>query len=282
MEKPCLLSLKAHAKINLYLCVGKKRSDGFHDMCSLMQEISIADDMTVCTNDSASCLLRVFGADIGDDNSIFRAYNAFKGYTGLDVGVDVSLLKNIPLGSGLGGASSDAASLILAMDAILGTRLGYDELLSIALEVGSDVPFFLKGGVARVEGRGEKVSPCEPCFSSFLGIVVFPGFPSYTAEAYALLDASRQKEMGNVLPSECVDLFSKAPFNSFEAPLFERYPTLKEIKNVFLTFAADFTLMSGAGSSIYGLFSSWENAKEAWNFLSDRWAKCSFFIPIEK
>ena len=282
MKKPSFLSLKAHAKINLYLGVGKKRSDGFHDICSLMQEISIADNLGVALSDSNSCLLKVFGADIGDDNSIFCAYNAFKSYTKLDVGIDVSLLKNIPLGSGLGGASSDAAALILAMDALLGTKLDYGELLSIALKVGSDVPFFLKGGIARVEGRGERISPCEPRFLGFVGIVVFPGFASYTSEAYTLLDASRQKNDSNLLPLEGVDLFNKVPFNSFETPLFARYPLLKEIKDVFLTFAADYTLMSGAGSSVYGLFSSWEDAKRAWRYISNKWVKCSFFIPIAK
>lgn len=282
MKKPDFLSLKAHAKINLYLGVGKKRSDGFHDICSLMQEISVADDMKVLLNDTDSCSLRVFGANIGDDNSVFSAYNAFRNYTKLDVGLEVSLLKNIPLGSGLGGASSDAASLILAMDALLGTKLSYSELLSIALEVGSDVPFFLKGGTARVEGRGEKVAPFESFFSDFVGILVFPGFASYTAEAYALLDASRKAEDDDVPPLEGVDLFNKVPFNSFEAPLFERYPKLREIKDVFLAFAANFALMSGSGSSVYGLFSSWKCAKEAWDYISNKWDKCSFFIPIEK
>ena len=271
--------LHPHAKINLCLEVGKKRADGFHNISSLMQEISISDDMKVSLSKTDTCI-NVVGAEIGEDNSLKQAISAFKRNTGLDFALNVSLIKRIPLGAGLGGASSDAASLILAMNEILNTNLGYEELLKIALEVGSDVPFFLTGGSAKVEGRGEKVSPCK-LDASYVGLLVYPGFPSFTKGAYEMLDSMREEEKVSV-GLDGSSLFDVELFNSFEKPLFERYPALKEIKNDFLTFACDASLMSGAGSSVYGLFRSWEKAKAVQVAFLEKWSNCDFFIPIEK
>ena len=273
------LVLHPHAKINLYLEVGKKRTDGFHDISSLMQEISVADDMVVSLSDSETCI-NVLGAEIGEDNSLKKAYLAFKKITGVDFSLNVSLIKRIPLGAGLGGASSDAASLIMAMNELLNTRLSYEELLRIALEVGSDVPFFLTGGSARVEGRGEKVFPCK-LNTSYVGLLVYPNFLSFTKEAYDMLDSEKERR-GEFVDLSGFSLFDSELFNSFEAPLFERYPTLKGIKNDFLTFASDASLMTGAGSSIYGLYRSWEKARVAQAVFLEKWSNCNFFIPIEK
>jgi len=268
-----------YAKINLHLEVGKKRADGFHEISSLMQEISICDDMVVSLSDVETCI-NVAGANIGNDNSLKKAICAFSKTTGLKFHLNVSLIKRIPLGAGLGGASSDAASLILAMDKLLKTNLSYEELLGIALEVGSDVPFFLTGGSARVEGRGEKVYPCK-LDRSYVGLLVYPNFPSITKEAYAMLDCDKGR-MYETIDLEGFYSFDSKLFNSFEKPLFERYPELKEIKDDFLTFASEMSLMSGAGSSVYGLFSSWEKARDAQLSLLKKWSNCNFFIPIEK
>ena len=271
--------LHPHAKINLHLEVGKKRTDGFHDISSLIQEISISDDMAVSLSKTDTCI-NVIGAEIGEDNSLKKAVSAFKKVTGLDFALNVSLIKRIPIGAGLGGASSDAASLILAMNEILNAGLCYEELLEIALEVGSDVPFFLTGGSAIVEGRGEKVIPCS-LNTSYVGLLVYPGFPSFTKEAYDMLDSRIERHRESV-DLKTASLFNSELFNSFEEPLFERYPTLREIKNDFLTFASDASLMSGAGSSIYGLFRSWEKARFVKTIFLEKWSNCDFFIPIEK
>ena len=271
--------LHPHAKINLHLEVGKKRTDGFHDISSLIQEISISDDMVVSLSKADTCI-NVIGAEIGEDNSLKKAVCAFKKVTGLEFALNVSLIKRIPIGAGLGGASSDAASLILAMNEVLNAGLCYEELLEIALEVGSDVPFFLTGGSAIVEGRGEKVVPCS-LNTSYVGLLVYPGFPSFTKEAYDMLDSSIERHRESV-DLKTASLFDSELFNSFEEPLFERYPILKEIKNDFLTFASDASLMSGAGSSIYGLFRSWKKARFVKTIFLEKWSNCDFFIPIEK
>ena len=271
--------LHPHAKINLHLEVGKKRTDGFHEISSLIQEISISDDMMVSLSKTDTCI-NVVGGEIGEDNSLEKAISAFREATGLDFALNVSLVKRIPVGAGLGGASSDAASLILAMDELLETELEYEKLLEIALRVGSDVPFFLTGGTAKVEGRGERVAPCN-LNTSYIGLLVYPGFPSFTKEAYEVLD-SRMEGYSKCVDLDTVSLFNSKLFNSFEEYLFERYPVLKEIKDDFLTFASDACLMSGAGSSIYGLFCSWERARQVQKIFLEKWSNCNFFIPIEK
>ncbi len=276
------ISLSPHAKINLHLEVGKKREDGFHEISSLMQEISISDEMTVGLADSNGCNLRVLGSSIGEDNTITRSFYAFQKVTGIRHGIDVSLLKKIPIGAGLGGASSDAASLIQAMDRLFDTRLEREKLSEIALEVGSDVPFFLTGGSAIVQGRGEKVKRTR-LETSYVGILVYPEFPSFTKEAYQLLDQRNEdRHDKSELDIEAANLFESPLFNHFETPLFARYPELKEIKDSFTNFACDFALMSGAGSGVYALFRDWEKAKNAHYSLAKKWKNCTFFIPVEK
>lgn len=271
--------LHPHAKINLHLEVGEKRADGFHEISSLLQEISISDDMVVSLSNAETCI-NVVGAEIGKDNSLEKAIRAFKKIANLDFALNVSLIKRIPMGSGLGGASSDAASLILAMNDLLKANLCYEELLKIALEVGSDVPFFLTGGSAKVKGRGEKVSPVR-LNASYIGLLVYPEIHSSTKEAYKMLDSSREEKKEEV-DLDSASLFDCRFFNSFEKPLFEKYPVLKEIKNDFLTFASDFSLMSGSGSSVYGLFRDWQKARVVQTLFSKKWSNCNFFIPIEK
>ena len=275
------VNLTPYAKINLHLEVGRKRDDGFHDISSLMQEISISDEMVVRLSDSNECNLKVLGAELQEDNTVNKAYKAFRRVTGIKKGIDVSLLKRIPIGAGLGGASSDAASLILAMNKLLDTNLKYEQLVEIALEVGSDVPFFLKGGSAIVEGRGERIKT-KRIEASYVGILVYPGFESFTREAYEMLEAKDGMVATSPLNLEASNLFETKFFNHFETPLFLRYPELKEIKDSFLNFACDFVLMTGTGSGIYALYRSWEGAKIAWDYVSKKWENCTFFIPIEK
>jgi len=275
------LSLTAHAKINLHLEVGKKRDDGFHEIVSLMQEISISDEILVHLSDSDKCNLQVLGCEVGEENTIVKAYRAFQKITGIRFGIDVFLLKRIPIGAGLGGASSDAASLIVAMDWLLGTRLEHKTKIEIACMVGSDVPFFLSGGSACVRGRGEIVERIR-LHGAYVGILIYPDFPSFTKEAYEMIDGKCGISKGESIELTTFHLFETQFFNHFELPLFLRYPKLKEIKEDFLNSGCDFALMSGAGSAVYGLYRSCAKAKIAQDYLSKKWKNCAFFIPIEK
>lgn len=110
---------------------------------------------------------------------------------------------------------------------------------------------------------------------------MYPNFLSFTKEAYDMLDSEKERR-GEFVDLSEFSLFDSELFNSFEAPLFERYPTLKGIKNDFLTFASDASLMTGAGSSIYGLYRSWEKARVVQAVFLEKWSNCNFFIPIEK
>ena len=112
-------------------------------------------------------------------------------------------------------------------------------------------------------------------------LLVYPEIHSSTKEAYIMLDSSNEEKKEEV-DLDSASLFDCRFFNSFEKPLFEKYPVLKEIKNDFLTFASDFSLMSGSGSSVYGLFRDWQKARVVQTLFSKKWSNCDFFIPIEK
>ena len=153
-----VLELRAHAKINLTLEVLGKRDDGFHDIVSIMQTIDLHDDVTLKRADDIT--LTCDDPDLaGEDNLALVAARKLKEVTGVDRGVDITLQKHIPVAAGLGGGSSDAASVLNGLNDLWELELELGALEEIATEIGSDVPYFLSGGTALVQGRGEHVVP---------------------------------------------------------------------------------------------------------------------------
>ncbi len=261
------ISVSAYAKINLHLEVLNKRVDGFHNIASVFQPISLCDELLIEeTPNSSKC--NVFSPlfDLPEENTITKAYSEFAEFTGVTSAVNVKLIKNIPVGAGLGGGSSDAAALLLALNGIFNTKLSSEELKNIALKVGSDVPFFIENRTSIVTGRGEIIKPF-PLQPSYFGVLVFPEIHSSSKTAYSLLKKTEQDKTGSTIDLEnyyCQDCCDWAFFNSFEEVLFEEYPKIKKLKQDILLNGADFALMSGAGSSVFGLFKDEKHAKRAY------------------
>lgn len=283
------VSVTAYAKVNIHLKVGKKRASGFHDIESIFQEISVADELSVSIADTFS--LSVIGADLPERNSLSSAYNAFCRATGFDRGLRVVTVKTIPFATGLGGASADAVALLKAMDGIACTNLSVQNLQEIAASIGSDCPFFVTGGAAFVTGRGETVHPL-PSKTAF-GILLVPALKSSTAEAYSLLDKMR----GNVADSfasspdrkrQLVDLFGEPMKrwtegqihfeNDFESVICNIHPEVRQAKADLLTAGAVFAQMSGSGSSVFGLFTDMQKLQRASVSLKRRYHYCEPFI----
>ena len=277
------VSLKAHAKINLHLEVLGKRSDGFHDLVSVFAPISLADELLMQRiPDKKECKVLSPLAELPVENTITRAYEEFKNFTGISEGVSVRILKRIPEGAGLGGGSSDAASVLLGLNDMFSADLKEEDLRAIALKIGSDVPFFLRNGAAVVKGRGEEIKRLS-LFSDYFGILIYPGIKSATPRAYSLLG---RKELEKPNPAFNPELFCGKDcrewpfFNSFEDVLFNEYPAIKKAKLDLLTYGADFALMSGAGSSVFGLFKDEKTVKNAYSKLFAEYPQCFFFLLL--
>ncbi len=277
------ISLKAHAKINLHLEVLGKRSDGFHDIVSVFAPISLADELLMQRKpDKKECRVLSPLAELPAENTITRAYEEFKNFTGISEGVSVRILKRIPEGAGLGGGSSDAASVLRGLNDMFSTGLPEEDLRAIALKIGSDVPFFLGDGAAVVQGRGEEIKRVSVS-SDYFGILIYPEIKSATPRAYSLLG---RKESEILNPAFNPELFCGKDcrewpfFNSFEDVLFNEYPAIKKAKLDLLTYGADFALMSGAGSSVFGLFKDEKTAKNAYSKLFAEYPQCFFFLLL--
>jgi 4-diphosphocytidyl-2-C-methyl-D-erythritol kinase len=283
------ITISAPCKINLHLRVSGRRPDGFHDIESVFQLISLADELSVSVSaTTASFTLVSPRMELPPVNTVSRAVDLFRGATGIDAGVRIDLDKRVPAGAGLGGGSSDAAAALIALDRLFATHLPREALVGMAEKIGSDVPFFLSSPAAIVEGRGERISPISPR-SDLSGVLIWPDVHSSTAEAYRMVDwwYGDEKRASIEWPSVAVleKLYhapvSSWPFrNSFSDPLDAAYPVIGEVKGALHSAGALFTEMSGSGSAVFGLFDDEKAAEAAQISLSTRWKQCVKFVLL--
>ncbi|HSV55678.1 MAG TPA: 4-(cytidine 5'-diphospho)-2-C-methyl-D-erythritol kinase, partial [Magnetospirillaceae bacterium] len=183
--------VEAPAKINLHLEVRDRRADGFHDILSLFQAVSLVDTLELNIEEGSEAVRLAGSFDCQEaENTIVRAARAFKDASGARGGLSIRAEKRIPAGAGLGGGSSDAAAVLKALNEAYGRPLAASRLGALGAALGSDVPFFLGGACAVVSGRGEFIEPAE-AREDYRLVILFPGFPERTVEAYAVLDAAR-------------------------------------------------------------------------------------------
>jgi 4-diphosphocytidyl-2-C-methyl-D-erythritol kinase len=292
------VKIPAPCKINLHLWVGKRRPDGYHDLRSLFAALDFGDvlEFELLKNPGICEILTDWqipspfpkGAAGQKDlppseNIVYKAVSLFRARTGFDRGLRIRLEKRVPLGGGLGGGSSDAAAALRALNILADTGLGREELGEIALSLGSDVPFFLEGGTALVSGRGESIEAL-PVPSGLSVLLVNPGFPSPTAAAFRRLDQWRERNGGFPEPDLPRDRLIPA---LADCP--ENWPYVNDFLPVFLARGdeeagaycrlisllreegADFTGLSGAGSTCFGIFKDRKMAEKAAGVLLKQW-----------
>jgi 4-diphosphocytidyl-2-C-methyl-D-erythritol kinase len=180
-----ILCVRAPAKVNVYLEVLGRRPDGYHDLYTVMQAVSLCDELSFAPRADGAITLRCDRADLGDpdQNLVTRAARALQAHCGVQRGADITLRKRIPVGGGLGGGSSDGAVTLLALAHLWALDVSPDELAGLAAGLGSDAAFFIRGGAAVCEGRGERVTPLA-CPSPMHYVIVAPPCHSATAEVY--------------------------------------------------------------------------------------------------
>ncbi len=259
------ISFLAPAKLNLSLQVFGKRSDGYHEIRSLMVPVTFYDEVTV---EAAPAGVAVDCdapfVPTGAANSCHRAAVLFREWAGVPSGVRIRLRKAIPAEAGLGGGSSDAAATLKGLSALTGRRPPPEVLLSMAARVGADVPFFTQGCAALVEGFGERLTPME-WNVPFHAVIVLPAFGLSTREGYGRLRRGpADPPAGEGVPS-FRDLSDVAACvrNDFEEAWEAAYPEIAGIKRDLLAAGARAAGLSGSGSAVFGLFGSADAAREA-------------------
>lgn len=272
MERSILkqgLKLSAPAKINIHLEIGHIREDGFHELCSVFQLVDLCDEIEIQPDPSISGLVFESDVHLPSHNTVARSYELFKSSAEIFQGCRINLLKRIPQGSGLGGGSADAAAVLTGLNYLYNFPLNKKQLLQIAEDIGSDVPFFLHSAAAVVEGRGEIVTDFETNHS-YEALVVVPGISISTPWAYTQLDRMRDKTVlklpgGKPFPTfdreTCILQYQKRAeewpfFNSFQPIMENKFPVYKEIHQELIRMGAIFTSLSGSGAAFIGIFPS--------------------------
>ncbi len=250
----------AYAKVNLFLDVGAVRSDGFHEIKSVMQSVTLYDRVTLgLEGDGGISVVSDGGAPSGRDNLVFRAAEAFFSATGIPPrGVSFRIEKRIPIAAGLAGGSSDAAAALLMLNERYGSPLDRESLLRVGANIGSDVPFCMIGGTCIATGRGEKVVPVtSDCVLEYL--IVNGGEGVSTPSAYRSLDASPSRPHGDpgpllhALESGEADSVPGFLFNSFDGVVTPNHPEAARAEAVIRSFGGS-PLLCGSGPSVLGLF----------------------------
>ncbi len=270
------MKVRAYAKINLGLHVLGKRSDGYHSIETVFRLIDLYDELEMVQNDSG-IHFSSNNSELTDDNTnlCVRAAHLLRDLTGCHTGVDMKLAKRIPIGAGLGGGSSDAAATLNGLTRLWSLDITHDELQTISETLGSDVPFFFAGQTAFATGRGEILeSFVLPIPYTIL--TVTPKIHISTAWAYSSLRLSEKtfhpnlKELVHGSIRDIPSLRRKLS-NDFEEAVFERYPEIQKLKESLLSGGAGLALMSGSGSSVFGLFADADRARDLASGLSQQY-----------
>jgi 4-diphosphocytidyl-2-C-methyl-D-erythritol kinase len=258
MSEPRRARVRALAKINLDLRVLGKRSDGFHELRTVFQTISLADTLEIAYTPARKTRISLADDLQIADNLVVPAARLMMEAMRVTGQIEMRLTKRIPMGAGLGGGSSDAAAVLLALPALVGRAISLPKLCSIGERLGSDVPFFLLGGTAVGIGRGSELFPL-PDAPAQQGILVAPGIHVNTAQAFRDLSPRLTTELqqNKIVSFQSVTWDTKclaSARNDFEAVVFEQHRKLGTLKKRLVRAGATVALMTGSGSALFGLF----------------------------
>lgn len=259
------------AKVNLFLKVLSKRPDGYHEILSLMQPVSLYDEVTIEVEEGDGILVSTDHAGVpsGKDNLAYRAADLVLREAGLKRKVSIFIGKKIPVGAGLGGGSSNAATVLMGLNSFLGSPVKEQRLMELGASIGSDVPFFILKSPAMATGRGEVLKRVKLPRYSY--VLLNPGFHVSTAWVYNNLDLTKKSEDNILMYSEetlgSVHDIKDFLHNDLEAVTAGRYPEISAIKGALVEAGALGSLMSGSGPTVFGVFSEPGKAAEAFQRL---------------
>jgi len=270
------LEIKAPAKVNLYLRIIGKRTDGYHDIETIFQSVSLFDEIYLEEINSPEIKIECNHPQVPfrEGNNVYQAVILLREHTGISRGIKIRLNKKIPVGGGLGGAATDAAAVLEGLNQLWQLNLPRESLFHLACKIGADVPFFLLRGTVLGEGRGDELKVLSPLPPVWL-VIINPGFPTSTAKIYQrvrveLTNRSNDiKIMINAIESGNIKLLSRYLRNDLEAVVFPQFPILQQLKEKMIRLGALGALMAGSGSSIFGLVGEEKAAWEIKNQLRE-------------
>lgn len=260
------IELLSPAKVNMSLHVVARRPDGYHDLSMVMTRVSLYDEIKLTLKDrgiSLSCDNP--SVPKNEENIAWKAAESLIKKKKLETGIHIDIKKRIPMGGGLGGGSSNAASVLMGLNSLTDSRTSSEELIEIGLKLGADVPFFIFKGPALAEGVGERLRPIEGLPKLWL-ILINPGINVPTGEIFGRFNLGLTKEGKNLnitrfnhsLSTVCSNMT-----NDLENVTFEIYPAVQEAKDLLVRYGAMAALMSGSGSTVFGLYKDRKKAENS-------------------
>jgi 4-diphosphocytidyl-2-C-methyl-D-erythritol kinase len=271
-----MISITAPAKINWFLSVLGKREDGYHNIVSPMQCVDLFDSLSF---EDAEEIHLLTDLDVPfEGNLVYKAAVLLKRFSAYKFGARIELKKDIPVSAGLGGGSSDAAFTLMGLNRLWGLNYDKGTLMRLGAEIGSDVPFFLAGPLALVEGRGEKVTGLNAGGSIVL-LLVKPDISVSTAWAYNLFKTRLTKKAVDIklfcqaIEKKNFAFLRDTVFNDLEDVVIGEYPVVGEIKRILARNGALFSLMSGSGPTVFSVFAEIDEAVRASKNLQGEWCR---------
>ena len=259
------LTLHAPAKINYLLDVIGKRADGYHDLRMIMQRVNLCDEITLTLTDTPGITVtcNAKGTPDGPGNIAWKAAQAMYQFIESDNGVHIEIIKKIPVAAGLGGGSSDAASVLMGMNSLFHLGLTEQKLMETGCKLGADVPFFIFKKSALAEGVGEKLTALHKMPKCWI-LLINSGVHVSTAWVYRSLRLTSKDKLNNIPEffdsvEDVVSILS----NDLESVTISAFPVIADIKNRLLDLGAAGSLMSGSGPTVFGVFDSFEIAEAA-------------------
>lgn len=262
------ITVESPAKINLGLNIISKRDDGYHNLETIFIPILLSDSLTFIKSDKLIVETNSELLNKQQNNLVTKAINLLNELTGKEISVNIYIDKVIPIGGGLGGGSSNAATTLKTINRIFNLNLEREELIQIALKLGSDVPYFLNPVPAYAESRGEILHPLNAEIPYPI-LIINPSLNIDTRWAFQKIKPSKPIHRLRTIDSKDLtnlDFLKENIKNDFESIIFEEFPLIKEIKNNLYEKGAKFALMSGTGSTIFGIFSNLQKAYWAEDF----------------
>ncbi len=259
------IELNSPAKINIGLNIVRERKDGYHDLETILYPLLLSDKMSFEQSNSTKLVSNSSEINNLDSNLVIDTIKLMENELKRELHVNVNLQKNIPIGAGLGGGSSNAATTLKAINQLYNLNLDYKALSSFALQLGSDVPYFLTPFPSYATSRGELLTRIQLSFGYPI-LLVNPGIHISTKWAFEkIIPGKNISSLKTFIDKLKIDIKSMKDYvtNDFEEIVFRKYPELKIIKNKLYEYGAEFALMTGTGSTVFGIFRNLQKARKA-------------------